>query len=75
MALGIAAQVVGLNVGDRSFVNVSRGDMSAVNEVAEPGGGLWVEFIVVGGHARYGAGLTSAPLPQNPVATTALPFN
>jgi hypothetical protein len=51
VALGVATEVVGLDLEDASLVNVAGGDVSSVDKVAEPLGGVWVDFIVVGFHA------------------------
>ena len=50
MGLGIVPEVVGSHVDDASLVNISGGDMSGGNEIAEPLSGIRVDFIVVGTH-------------------------
>jgi hypothetical protein len=49
MALPVSGEVVGLHVNDASLVNVAWCDVSGGNEVAEPLGGIGVDFIVICG--------------------------
>jgi len=51
MALGVAAEIVGSHVNNASLVNVAWRDVSGVDEVAEPLGGIGVNLVVVCGHA------------------------
>jgi hypothetical protein len=48
MALGVAGEIVGAHVNDASLVNVAAGDVSGVDEVAEPLRCIGVDLVVVG---------------------------
>ena len=50
MALDVAFEVVGLDIGDRSIVNVAGGNEPFRNEVAEPLCGIGIVLVVVGDH-------------------------
>jgi len=47
MALGIASQIIGSHIDDRSLVNVADGDVSRGDEVSEPLSGIRIILIVV----------------------------
>lgn len=51
MGLVVPLQILGLDVHDAALVNIAISDVSGVNEVAKPGGGVGVKFIVVRPHA------------------------
>jgi hypothetical protein len=51
VALGVASEVIGLNIDDTSLVNVTGSDVSSRNEIAEPLGCIRVDFVVIGIHA------------------------
>jgi hypothetical protein len=50
VALGKTAQVAGVDIFNTPFVNNAGGDVPGVNKVAQPLGGVGVDFVVVGGH-------------------------
>jgi hypothetical protein len=50
MALGVAAQIVGLHVHDASLVNVAWRDVAGCDEVAEPLRCIGVDLVIVGWH-------------------------
>ena len=51
MALGVSAEVIWSDIGDRSFIYISRGYQILGYQFAQPGGFLLVELIVIGGHS------------------------
>jgi hypothetical protein len=50
MALGISAQVVGLDFDDGAFINFSVRDVTAANQLAQPCSGKTVVLVVIGDH-------------------------
>lgn len=50
MALLESPEVVGLNVNDGSFIDFTRRDQIASDQVAEPLGGKRLNLVIVGGH-------------------------
>jgi hypothetical protein len=50
MGLGVSPQIVGSHVNDASLVDISSGDMSGFDEVAEPLRCIGIVFVVVGIH-------------------------
>lgn len=56
MALPVSGKVVGLNIHDAPCIDMARRDQAGVDEVAQPLGGVRVEFVVVGSHTALSAG-------------------
>jgi hypothetical protein len=50
VALGEAAQVAWVNIFNTPFVNITGRNVAGINQVAQPLGGCWVDFVVVGSH-------------------------
>src|SRR5690606_39987758 len=50
MALCESGQLIGSDVLDASFVNNSIGNVPLFDQLAQPFGGVWVDFVVEGGH-------------------------
>jgi hypothetical protein len=48
VASAIASQIVRSNIGDRSLIHVAFGQMTRLDEVAQPSGDVGVIFVVVG---------------------------
>jgi hypothetical protein len=46
VALGVAGEVVGSNIGDAPGVDVARRDQAGVDQVAQPGGRIGVDLVV-----------------------------
>jgi hypothetical protein len=50
MALGITTKVIGFHVLDAAVVDIARGDVTGLDEFAQPRRSEGIEFIVVGAH-------------------------
>lgn len=50
VALRVADEFVWTNIFDRSFINNSRRNVPCLNQVAQPSGRVWVNFVVEGVH-------------------------
>jgi hypothetical protein len=50
VALDVADKIVGPDVDNASFVDVSGRDVSGGDEVSEPCGGIRIDLVVIGGH-------------------------
>ena len=48
MALRVALEVIGTDIHDAPFINIAGRDMAGGNQVAQPLGGVWIKFVVVG---------------------------
>jgi hypothetical protein len=48
VGLGVTAEVVGTDIDDAALVNVSAGDVSGADEVAEPLRCIRINLVVVG---------------------------
>ena len=51
VALGVRLEVIRVNILDRAFVNVAWRNVARGNQIAEPLRGVWVDFVVIRGHA------------------------
>jgi hypothetical protein len=52
MALGKPGKVAWHNIGNAPLVNLTRRDMTCLDEFTQPRGCKWVNFVVVGSHYR-----------------------
>jgi hypothetical protein len=50
MALRVFSEVTGPHVNNASLIHIPRGNVSSINEIAEPLCGIWVCLVVIGGH-------------------------
>jgi hypothetical protein len=50
VALGETAQVAWVDIFNTPFVNIAGRNVASINQVAQPLGGCWVDFVVVGSH-------------------------
>jgi hypothetical protein len=50
VALGVAFEVIGTDINDAPFINITWCDMAGGNQVAKPLRGEWVNLVVVGCH-------------------------
>jgi hypothetical protein len=50
VALGESSKVAWADIFDTPLINDAWGNVSGFDEVAQPLGGVWVNFVVVGGH-------------------------
>jgi hypothetical protein len=53
MALGVASEVVGSHIGDRSCINVTFRYLPSFNQFPQPCSGERVEFVIVRGHYGF----------------------
>ncbi|MGV1823306.1 hypothetical protein [Agrobacterium vitis] len=49
--MDITLEVVGMDIHDAPFINVTRRDMASSDQVAQPLGRIRVDLVVVGRHA------------------------
>jgi hypothetical protein len=48
--LGVAGEVSGFDICNAPLVHIAGSDQAIFDQLAQPGGGLFVELIVVDGH-------------------------